>query len=237
MSTEYSQNGYSVDPTLIASYLVPVSGVKLNLRKGAASVLLIDFAAWFHVHIEPLNQAQCGGYNNRVIKGSKKKSNHASGTAEDLNWSLHPQGKRNTFSAADRAAIRERLKYYEGAIRWGGDYTGTPDDMHFEINKPIDFVTRVAAKINADKKPARVPVEMSLTVVIPQLKQGDDDSKLGGYDIIARIQKLVGAKVDGVWGAETTNKIAAWMHEPAGNCRVLTEHIYRNVFGAWSGKK
>jgi hypothetical protein len=234
--TEYSQNGYSIDPKLISSFTVPGSSVKLNLRKGATSVVLLDFAAWFNREIEPLKQAQCGGYNNRVIAGSKTKSNHASGTAEDLNWSEHPRGNRDTFTPAEQSKIRARLKYYEGVLRWGGDYVSTTDDdMHFEINKGIGEVTRIAAKINNDKKPARVPVQMSLTVVVPQLKQGDDDSKLDGYNLINRIQGLLGVKRDGVWGPQTTAAIARWMHEPEANCRVLTEHIYRNVFGAWAG--
>lgn len=233
MATEYSQNGYSIDSSLISSFIVPGSSVKLNLRKGATSVVLLDFAAWFHRTIEPLKQAECGGYNNRPIAGSKTKSNHASGTAEDLNWNEHPRGNRDTFTSAEQAKIHERLKYYEGALRWGGDYqSATDDDMHFEINQDLAHVTRIAQKINDDKKPARVPVKMSLSVVIPQLKQGDDDDKLPGYNLIQRIQKLVGAKADGVWGPQTTDKIAAWMHKPASECRVLTETIYRNVFGA-----
>lgn len=231
--TEYSQNGYSIDPTLISKFTVPGSSVTLNLRKGATSVVLLDFASWFNREIEPLKQAECGGYNNRPIAGSKTKSNHASGTAEDLNWNEHPRGNRDTFTPAEQAKIRERLKYYEGVLRWGGDYvSATDDDMHFEINEGIAEATRIAQKINDDKKPARVPVKMSLTVAIPQLRQGDDDDKLPGYNLIQRIQKLVGAKVDGQWGPATTDKIAAWMHLPAKDCRVLTEHIYRNVFGA-----
>jgi hypothetical protein len=231
--TEYSQNGYSIDPTLISKFTVPGTAVTLNLRKGATSVILLDFAAWFAREIEPLKQAECGGYNNRPIAGSKTKSNHASGTAEDLNWNEHPRGNRDTFTPAEQAKIRARLKYYEGVLRWGGDYvSATDDDMHFEINKGIADATRVAQKINDDKKPARQPVKMSLDVEIPQLKQGDDDSKLPGYNLVARIQRLTGAKADGVWGPATTNAIAAWMHLPASSCRVLTEHIYRNVFGA-----
>jgi len=234
--TEYSQNGYSVDPTLISKFTVPGTSITLNLRKGATSVILLDFASWFHRNIEPLKQAECGGYNNRPIAGSKTKSNHASGTAEDLNWNEHPRGNRDTFTPAEQVSIRARLRYYEGVLRWGGDYvSATDDDMHFEINKGIAEATRIAKKINDDKKPARVPVQMTFEVVIPQLRQGDDDSKLDGYNMIARIQKLTGAKPDGVWGPATTKAIAAWMHEPEANCRVLTEHIYRNVFGAWAG--
>lgn len=230
-----SQNGYSIDAGLVASYTVPTTSVKLNLRKGDCSVLLLHFATWWHHNISPLKQAQCGGYNNRVIKGSKTKSNHASATAEDLNWSEFPQGARRTTDA-QRTKIRAQLKYYEGALRWGGDYSTTLDEMHTEINASPAVVKRVADKIRNDSKPARQPVNQTFTVVIPQLREGDDDSKLAGYNLIARIQKLTGAEADGVWGPKTTAAIAKWMNQPAAKCKVLNESIYRNVFGAWSGK-
>lgn len=148
-----SQNGYkSGDFSLIASYTV-VDDVKLSLRKGAVSVVLLHFARWFHNNIEALKKKECGGYNDRTIEGSKVISNHASGTAEDLNWNSHARGKANTFTAAEQKKIRTQLKYYEGVIRWGGDYKGTVDDMHFEINKPLSDVERVAAKIKKDSEP------------------------------------------------------------------------------------
>lgn len=231
-----SQNGYSIDASLVASYTVPTTTVKLNLRKGDVSVVLLDWALWWHRNISPLKQAQCGGYNNRVIKGSRTKSNHASATAEDLNWQEFPQGPRRT-TAAQRAKIHDRLDYYEGVIRWGGDYTGTLDEMHAEINRPPADVTRVANKIRRDSKPKRTPVQQQFDVVIPELREGDDDNDFPGYDLIVRMQRIVRVKDDGAWGPKTTTGIAAWMKEPAAKCKVLNEHIYRNIFGAWSGKK
>lgn len=147
-----SQNGYSAcDSSVIAKYTVPGTSVKLNLRKGDVSVVLLDFAAWFNTHVEKLVQAQCGGYNCRVIAGSSTTSNHGSGTAEDLNWTKHPQGKRHAgFSDAQRSAIHAQLKTYGGVIRWGDDYSGTPDAMHYEIN-----AGPAAVKVQADKIRAR----------------------------------------------------------------------------------
>jgi hypothetical protein len=232
-----SQNGYKAgDTSLIAKYTIPGTPITINLRKGDVSVVLLHFAAWFAANIEPLTQADTGGYNFRPIAGSKTVSNHGSGTAEDLRWRRHPLGAVGTFTAAQAAKIRQQLKYYNGVIRWGGDYTGRKDEMHFEINKPPAAVKAVADKIRNDSKPARVPVQQTFTVVIPQLREGDDDHKLAGYNLVARIQKLVGASPDGVWGPKTTAAIAKWMNEPASKCKVLNEHIYRNVFGAWSGK-
>lgn len=235
--TTYSQNGYEAgNASLIAKYTIPGTAITVNLRKGDVSVVLLHFASWYAANIEPLTQADTGGYNFRKISGSKTVSNHGSGTAEDLRWNRHPLGAVGTFTPAQAAKIRAQLKYYNGVIRWGGDYTGRKDEMHFEINKGPAAVKAVADKIRADNKPARQPVQQTFTVVIPQLREGDDDNKLSGYNLIARIQKIVGATADGVWGPKTTAAIAKWMGEPAAKCKVLNEHVYRNVFGAWSGK-
>ncbi len=73
---------------------------------------------------------------------------------------------------------------------------------------------------------------MQLQVQIPELKQGDDDERLPGYNLIVRIQRIVGAKDDGAWGPKTTQAIAEWCDVPASSARTLTEGIYRKVFGA-----
>lgn len=174
-----SQNGYkSRDSSLIATYTV-VRDVKLSLRKGDASVVQLHFARWFDKNIEPLHKEQCGGYNPRAIAGSGIDSNHASGTAEDLNWKKHVRGKHNTFSAEDQKKIRAQLKFYEGVLRWGGDYKkATIDDMHFEINAGPTQLARIAKKCkDADKpKPAYKPKAVKVDGVL-----GPETIKLWQY--------------------------------------------------------
>jgi peptidoglycan hydrolase-like protein with peptidoglycan-binding domain len=156
-----SQNGYAVDASLIGGFTV-VRDVKLNLRKGDVSVVLLHFARWFDKNIEPLTKEDTGGYNPRKISGTNTWSNHASGTAMDLRWNKHPQGKKGTFSNAQAGKIRAQLKFYEGVIRWGGDYSGTVDEMHFEINKAPAEVKKIVAKIVAPKpKPAAPAVHVA----------------------------------------------------------------------------
>lgn len=189
-----SQNGYkSRDSSLIASYTV-VRDVKLSLRKGDASVVLLHLARWFDKNIEPLNKVECGGYNPRKISGSQTDSNHASGTAEDLNWNKHVRGKKNTFTDEQAGKIRAQLKFYEGVIRWGGDYKSAPiDEMHFEINKGPSELARIAqkCKIESDKPnatPPKTPVPTHPHVAV--------DGKLGPATI--RLwQKIMHTSVDG----------------------------------------
>lgn len=199
-----SQNGYkSRDASLIASYTV-VRDVKLSLRKGDVSVVLLHFARWFDENIEPLTKEDTGGYNPRAIGGTKTDSNHASGTAEDLNWNKHVRGKKNTFTAAEQKKIRAQLKFYEGVIRWGGDYkVATIDDMHFEINKGPDEVARIAKKCKAEDepKPPAKPTKPTESSHDRKLLVLDGDL---GPATIKRWQEIMGTKADGVISKQST---------------------------------
>jgi hypothetical protein len=156
-ATPKSQNGWTViksaSSTKLATYKVPGTKHGLVLRKGDAGVLLVDFANWYNKHVEKLSLYQAGddyGWSYRKIRGSSTTySNHASGTAIDLNATRHPLGTTaaHSFSTKQIAAIHTRLKRYSGVIRWGGDYSGRKDPMHFEINKGVTATHKVYKKL------------------------------------------------------------------------------------------
>ena len=58
-------------------------------------------------------------------------SNHASGTAIDLNAIKHPLGAKDTFKPKQVDALLELTDKYK--LRWGGLYRNRKDEMHFEI--------------------------------------------------------------------------------------------------------
>lgn len=152
-----SQNGYSAnDRSVIGSYALP--GGMISMRKGDVSVVLLWVAQQFNAKVERLIWPGNWGYAERTIRGSSTTlSNHASGTAIDLNAPRHPLGRVGTFNAVQRAAIHSILAYCEGVVRWGGDYTGRKDEMHFEINAGSASVARIANKIRAAGGIAPVP--------------------------------------------------------------------------------
>lgn len=219
--TKYSQNGYvACDSSLIGKFTVPGSSVKINLRKGDVSVVLLDFLGWYHKNIEPLKQADTGGYNCRNIAGSTKLSNHASGTAADVRWQDHVQGKRNAgFSSAEVSKINTKLKEYGGAIRWGNNYSGTPDAMHFEINQGAAAVKKQADRIrarNVKPAPAKPPAKpatglKSFPLGSRTLKQGVEP----GTDV-AWVQRFIGPSrmgtPDGVPGPKFTSGVKWYQH-------------------------
>jgi len=136
-NTIKSHNGYpaSKDPNEIKIKSYPVKGTDRKLRCAeSVGPLLAAFAAEFHQLIEPIDEGTFDdwGYAFRMIRGSTDKlSNHSSGTAIDLNATKHPLGKVGTFPAEKVPMIRALAKKY--GLRWGGDYKGRIDEMHFEI--------------------------------------------------------------------------------------------------------
>ena len=128
----------------IKSYPVPGTVIKLRCAEKVAP-LLIGFAAEYHNLIEALDVGTSDdwGYCYRMVRGTTDKlSNHASGSAIDLNASRHPLGQVGTFEPGKVPMLRALAHKY--GLTWGGDYKSRKDEMHFEIS--IDAV-KVAALI------------------------------------------------------------------------------------------
>lgn len=97
-------------------------------------------ASEFHEQVEPLQNGACWGYDCRNISGSDSYSYHAWGLAIDVNAPDHPQGQQGTFTAKQADTCRQLAEKY--GMRWGGDYTSTVDEMHFEfMGSPDDAET------------------------------------------------------------------------------------------------
>lgn len=144
-----SQNGWTVltNTKDAHPWVIPGAHRHIIMHKGAAGFVLAHFALWFHEKIEPLDKGVWDewGWAVRNVRQSTDISNHASGTAVDLNATLHPLGTRGTFkSRKDYALIRARLVWMLGVIRWGGDYAFRADEMHFELNKGWKAVVALA---------------------------------------------------------------------------------------------
>lgn len=151
-----SYNGWPVGSPAsvinVGSHLIPGTSIQLQLKNGDVATVLTYVAARFHSEVERLISYQCGGYSyRRNVNNTSVWSNHASGTAMDLNWDVHPNGApvSRGFTTGEVAAIRRILGDCGGVVYWGGDYRGTVDAMHFEIDvRPPDVdLSRLAARI------------------------------------------------------------------------------------------
>lgn len=209
-----SQNGWTAGTPAQIGGLdpspVPGTSVRLpqGIRKGDVATVLLHVAQQFHRTVEPLHAGWCWGYFHKHIEGSATLSNHASGTAIDLNAPNHPMGKANTFTASKQAAIRAILRYCDGVVRWGGDYSGRKDDMHFEIVGSAADVARLARKIRGGttKPPASPTGTMCKGKLRPVLRRGATGEH------VAFLQKMIGAKVDGEFGPATEARVRWYQH-------------------------
>lgn len=132
---------------------------RLRMRQGSAGFLLAHLALAFDRRVEDIDfnyrngELDDWGHAFRAVRGYSEYSRHAYGLAIDLNATEHPLGigAEKNFTPQQIATIRRRLKMYEGCIRWGGDYSGRKDPMHFEIDRPLRDCERVAKKCMKNK--------------------------------------------------------------------------------------
>jgi D-alanyl-D-alanine carboxypeptidase-like protein len=147
-----SQNGWPVDPPR-HSRLIPGTSTKVMVADGPAGDVLLSVLAQVAKRVEnpDLKSAQGElddwGYAHRKVRDSADTSNHASATAVDINATRHPLGKRGTFTPQQVAEIHKILAEHGNVVRWGGDYNGRVDEMHFEINADQAAVARAAANL------------------------------------------------------------------------------------------
>jgi hypothetical protein len=146
-----SQNGWPADPDPTKLGIAPcsVAGVSIGdgLLAGPVTVALTYVARQVHLRVETLQPGQCWGYKYRPVTGGAELSNHASGTAVDLNAPRHPLGQAGTFTSAQVEEIHRILAEVDDVVRWGGDYTGRIDEMHFEIVTDPVTLAGVAARL------------------------------------------------------------------------------------------
>ncbi|MER7072858.1 peptidoglycan-binding protein [Terrabacter sp. NPDC000476] len=204
-----SQNGWpagSSSTVPLATLSVGAATFPAGVRRGDVHVVLGYVARRFDDEVEALVKGWCWGHSYRPISGSTTLSNHSSGTAIDLNAPRHPLGRSGTFTATQRSHIRAILTSCNGVVRWGGDYSGRKDEMHFEINvRPGDARLAALAKRIGGGGGTPTPTPIAWTTV----KRG-----ASGFRVTA-IQHLLRARgqsltVDGSFGPTTQGKVVAF---------------------------
>jgi hypothetical protein len=118
------------DTSRIVTAVCGANGVRLPVRAEIAP-LVRQLVAELERRHGPFHIGQCWGFANRAIRGSTVPSNHSWGLAIDLDAPSNPMtsdpGARHSIgSYASGVAARY-------GFRWGGDYAGRKDFMHFEF--------------------------------------------------------------------------------------------------------
>lgn len=161
-----SQNGWPAlanDSAKLHTWVIPAKTgeVKLRMRNGSAGFILAHLALYIAEVVAPMagKVADDWGYAYRPIRGYETDlSNHASGTAMDVNATAHPLGKVGTWPKRQAAKIHARLAWriYQRAIRWGADYHGRKDEMHFEIVVSLAVCEKVAKRLMKTPRGRRI---------------------------------------------------------------------------------
>jgi hypothetical protein len=144
-----SQNGWPVVGDPYDERLVMLPGVTGGVRAGDVATVLGHVVARFGAEIEPVDEMSSWGWAHREVRGGGDVSNHASGTAVDLNAPAHPMGEEGTFTRDQLATVRSILEDVSPAVVWGGDFDGRKDEMHFEVVGGPEVVAEVAARLAA----------------------------------------------------------------------------------------
>lgn len=137
--TAYTESGFPVlppDSPLLRTVYVPDgkgAPTSLLLHWGSPAFLLAHYALGFDRTVEDLNGPVLDdwAYAYRAVRGyGAVWSDHAGGTAIDLNSTQHGLGAVGTFTPKQHAQIEQLLERYDGALYWGGNYHHRKDEMH-----------------------------------------------------------------------------------------------------------
>ncbi len=226
---EYSYNGWlasrnPADFGGLASLVVAGESFAPGVRAGDVHTVLQYVVTQMHLRVEPVyapgwHTADDWGYSYRKNRNANNLSCHASGTGVDYNATRHPNGKKNTFTPPQRVEIKKICAEVDNVVRWGGMFTGTPDDMHLEIIGTASQVARVAARIRAQGNPStpdsllrqgasgdRVRrLQAWFNAVFPSYSRLAVDGEFGTATttVVKEFQSRMGLDVDGVVGPRT----------------------------------
>lgn len=130
-----SQNGWPLIPAYLDPRLGTLDAVsgRSNVLNGDVLEVFTAFCKDFAAEVMPIDREQSWGFAPRQIHGATTWSNHASGTAIDLNANTYPMFAHG-YTDAQITAVHRLLARYP-VVRWGGDFPpARVDEMHFEIN-------------------------------------------------------------------------------------------------------
>lgn len=174
-----SYNGWSASPNPADLGITPlvIAGESFapGVRGGDVHTVFTLFWTEFHQTVEPLyfpgwHEADDWGWAFRLNRNANNLSTHAGGTGTDGNATKHPNGvpASKTFEQWQIDRIRELCKVnFRSLLRWGGDFTGTPDAMHVEVIGTEGQVRQFCAEMAALLSGAPLPAQPAGNVPAP----------------------------------------------------------------------
>lgn len=159
-----SLNGWPVlvpSSTLLSRKRIPGTKRDITMRRSVLPLFLAlgnDYHDW--IKTVDTGAFDDAGYAYRQARAANDYSNHASGTALDINWSQEgAQGSswgKKFFDDPDHAKTVDWLKELYQIVDWGGDWRAN-DYMHWELKPGTTQadVDRVIKHLGIDAKGIR----------------------------------------------------------------------------------
>lgn len=158
-----SLNGWLVPPPKLKTFSIPGTTRRATLDVDAGRIL-VAIATDYHETVRDIDDGRVdeGGFALRDARlASGRWSNHASGTAIDLNWSEEGAmgsnwGAKFFAKAKNRLAVERIKRRYGKVVQWGGDWRAR-DWMHWEIKPGVTRaqVITFAEQLGIDKEGRR----------------------------------------------------------------------------------
>ncbi len=148
----YTGRGWQVDPTPpLTTWAWPGGAGSATTRAGDATTVLQYLAHIYNLKVESIREPLLDdwSYNKRQITGGTSWSEHAAGTALDINATDHPYktSAEQNFTQTQIRVIEGILSDLEGAVEWLRGW----DPMHFQLARDTGGrLARVAAKVRPD---------------------------------------------------------------------------------------
>lgn len=204
----------------------------VRVLAGDVAVIAQWHVGQYHRRVEPIKPVGCWGWNVRKIGDGPDWSNHAAACAWDLNAPDNPDGAppSKVMTKKQIEECHKLEKESDGVLRWGGDWSDS-DPMHWEIVGSRAQARKLAIRLKGDVIVERQPVMQEMVVKVPMIGEGDRDEEFTGYNMITRVQRIIGAEDDGWWGPLTTKRLALWCKISEKEAKVMTEAMYRNTLG------
>lgn len=120
-----------------------------------------------------IRKGESGGYADRNIRGSNKRSMHADGAAVDINWGQNELGRRDGGALAAQLG-EDKVREFATAhgLKWGHDFKGRKDPMHFEAlhnwEAPAGYGTTAVATTGTNEVPAAGMKPLALLANTPE---------------------------------------------------------------------
>lgn len=225
-----SYNGWAASKNRAAIGVVDftIAGVPFpgGVKGGDVATVLGYCMEQYHRRVEKLVPSLgCWGHAFRPNRNNPLNlSCHSSGTATDANASKHPNGRKGTFTPKQLAEIRAILAEVDHVIRWGGDFHGTPDEMHWEVNATAAQLAVVARKLRSRTK-ASATKPVAKPPADPRLHQGVQGQRV--LDVQNALLRL-GYKPDasevkrGFWGQGTDRAFRRFQTDGGRNADGIT---------------